>query len=231
MGVAGMSEQAFGTAEALDQALCSAVANRLAEAVALRGSATLVISGGSTPRELYRLLAKTSLPWQKITVLLADDRWVALDHKDSNERMVRELLLRSEAASAHFLSLAPVYPDEAANLLQVEAALTQLPTFDVVLLGMGLDGHTASLFPCSAEINHAMATTAGVAMTQPAAAPHRRVTLTRRRLEDSRWGAVHIVGEEKSRVLEGISGETPENSTPVAVFLPPRGHFEVWQAS
>ena len=226
-----MSEQAFGTTEALDQALCSAVANRLAEAVALRGSATLVVSGGSTPRELYRLLATTNLPWQKITVLLADDRWVAQDHEDSNERMVRELLLRDEAASAHFLSLAPAYPDEAANLLQVEAALAQLPTFDVVLLGMGLDGHTASLFPCSAEINHAMTTTARVAMTKPAAAPHRRVTLTRRRLEDSRWGAVHIVGEEKSRVLEGINGETPENSTPVAVFLPPRGHFEVWQAS
>lgn len=230
MGVAGMSEQAFGTAEALDQALCSAVANRLAEAVALRGSATLVLSGGSTPRELYRLLAKTSLPWQKITVLLADDRWVPLDHEDSNERMVRELLLRGEAASAHFLSLAPAYPDEAANLLQVEAALTQLPTFDVVLLGMGLDGHTASLFPCSAEINHAMTTTARVAMTQPAAAPHRRVTLTRRRLEDSRWGAVHIVGDEKSRVLEGINQDTSETSTPVAAFLPPRGHFEVWQA-
>lgn len=225
-----MSERQFPTTEALDESLCQAISERLEEALQRRGAATLVISGGSTPAGLYRKLARSVLPWNKITVLLADDRWVAGNHRDSNEGMVRELLLQDHAADAHLLSLSPDFPDEGNNLVQVERLVSQLPTFDVVLLGMGLDGHTASLFPCSAEITHVMTTTDSVAMTQPTTAPHRRISLTRKRLEDSRWGALHIVGGDKLKVVKSISSTTAQTEIPVSAFLPPRGKFDIWYA-
>jgi len=225
-----MPDVLFATPETLDEALRLAVSERLQSAIALRGSATLVLSGGSTPRALYQQLAQTPLRWDCVTVLLADERWVAVDHEDSNEGMLRRLLLQGEAASAHFLSLCPGYPDVQANLEIVEAQVSELPTFDVVLLGMGLDGHTASLFPCSEQIAEAMTTPASVVMTQPKTAPHRRLSLSRTRLANCRWGALHIVGDDKVRVLKAIEPDAPAVNAPVSAFLPPRGSFEVWRS-
>lgn len=225
-----MADFRFSTPEMLDEALCLAVSERLKEAVALRGCATLVLSGGSTPRALYQQLAQTPLRWDCVTVLLADERWVASDHEDSNEGMLRRLLLQGEAASAHFLSLCPGYPDVQANLKIVEAQVSELPPFDAVLLGMGLDRHTASLFPCSEQIAEAMATSASVVMTRPTTAPHRRLSLSRTRLANCRWGALHIVGDDKVRVLKAMEPDAPAVTAPVSAFLPPRGSFEVWRS-
>ena len=120
---------------------------RLQHGIAERGTAYLVVSGGSTPIHLFSILADADVEWGRVVVLLADERWVPVDHEDSNERLVRETLLTAKAHQAQFVSLLPTPEDEIANIAGLSTLLGALPRFDMVLLGMGEDAHTASLFP------------------------------------------------------------------------------------
>jgi 6-phosphogluconolactonase len=223
-----MSEHLFDCTQTLDAALCHEVTTVLADACARRGEATLVVSGGSTPKGLFRKLSTSELPWEKITVLLADERWVPLDHKDCNESMVRQNLLQDKAAQAQFLSLLPAFPERDENLNVVSEALSALPTFDVVILGMGLDAHTASLFPCSDQLKEGLTTTAAALMTEPTTAPHERVSLSRSRLSDCRHGLIHIVGEEKKHVFDRAQAAGNAMTSPIAAFATGESPFSLW---
>lgn len=225
-----MTEQTFDSTNKLNTELAKAISGRLQAAITDRGKATLVVSGGSTPRPLFAQLAAADIPWKNVTVLLADERWVASDHEASNEAMVRENLLQGNAAAAQFLSLLPDLTNEAGNLRTVCEQLDQLGTFDVVILGMGGDRHTASLFPCAEEIHDGLNTLEAALMTHPRTAPHTRISLSRKRLEDCHWGAVHIVGQEKLEVAHEAMTINEPTEAPVAVFLPPRGQFQLWSA-
>ena len=225
-----MSDHQFNSPAELDQALADTLITALSAAVAERGSASLVVSGGSTPKGLFAALSTADLPWSKITVLLADERWVPNDHADSNERMVKEVLLQGAAANAGFISLTPAYPDTEANLAEVRAALAAIDTFDIVILGMGGDMHTASLFPCCNEVNDGLTTSDAVLMTHPTSAPHARVTLSRQRLSNTRRGLVHIVGDDKWQVLAVARATDNEAAAPIGAFVEPKGDFEVWFA-
>jgi len=116
------------------QPIANAIASQLSDAIALRGRASLVVCGGSSPLGVFARLAQADINWAAVTVTLADDRMVAADNPHSNIRLVRENLLIDKAAKAEFMPLCDL-PAE------------KLMPFDVVLLGMGPDGHIASLFP------------------------------------------------------------------------------------
>ena len=228
----------FDTREALDKALAAAIADRLREGVEQRGSASLVVSGGSTPKGLFAQLSQLAsqsqlddhaIDWPAVSVLLADERWVNIDDPDRNEGMVREHLLTGKASRATFISLIPEYGQEADNLARVRSTLADIPDFDVVVLGMGEDGHTASLFPCSAELEEGLTTRQDVLMTAPTTAPHRRVSLSLQRLRRARFGLVHIVGERKLQVLEEAERSGDDRQFPIAAFLGKDG-FDVWYA-
>lgn len=223
-----MSEHRFSTPEALDSALCENISNRLGQALEQRGTAYLVVSGGSTPKGLFKRLANANLDWSRVTVLLADERWVSTTHPDCNESLVRRTLLQNKAAAANFQSLLPAYPDLTANVQRVDAEVAALPRFDVVLLGMGADSHTASLFPCAPEIESALSTTANALATHPTTAPHARVTLSKHRLENTDWGVVHITGADKYRIAVQAQDQADVYAAPVGAMLPPRGRFELW---
>jgi len=223
-----MSNTLLNSAQALDSALADTVMTTLCEAVAERGKATLVVSGGSTPKALFNLLSTKAGPWDAITVTLADERWVGLDHEDSNEAMVRRELLKDQAASATFLSLTPAFPDSESNIGQVCEQLEQLPPYDLVLLGMGGDMHTASLFPCAAELAVGLSTGAPALMTHPTSAPHSRVSQSLARLLKTRRGIVHIVGESKLDVLAAARATSDPTIAPISAFVEPAGPFEVW---
>jgi len=225
-----MSEHRFSTPAELDQALATAVVRRLEEDIRHLDRATLVVSGGSTPKGLFRILSNTAIAWEQVTVLLADERWVPLDHADSNEAMVRRELLQDRAASAALISLIPRYPDAVANLATVSARLNALDPFSAVILGMGGDSHTASLFPCCAELETGLTTPAPVLMTHPTTAPHARVSLSRTRLQKTRAGFIHIVGESKLAVLQDAAQHSDPMTHPIAAFLKPPRSFEVWYA-
>lgn len=115
----------------------SKIADHLSLAIAERGAASLIVSGGSSPMAIFKALTAMKIDWAKVTISLVDDRDVPADHTDSNELLLQTHLLKGEIASANFISLARD-PDEVAMIAR---------PFDVMLLGMGTDGHFASLFP------------------------------------------------------------------------------------
>ena len=136
--------------QALAVQLASDVAAWLQQGVEERGSASLVVSGGSTPAPFFAALSNHKIQWSDVTVTLADERWVAATDELSNEKLIRECLLVNAAASAKFLSLynGASSPDD--GWQQCDDALRTLSApYDVVVLGMGGDGHTASLFPAT----------------------------------------------------------------------------------
>ena len=192
----------------------------LQDAIAKRGAAYLVVSGGRTPQALFQILSQTELDWSKVTIMLADDRYLAPTEADSNEKLVRASLLQHQAAAAHFISL--YVPAESAELAvpQLLERVATLPTFDAVILGMGEDGHTASLFPCSAEISQGMAADAPpVLAVNPVTAPYQRISLSKTRLLQSRALFLHLVGESKLKVLEQAKASHDELAMPIRAFI------------
>ena len=219
----------FEDRSSLDLALAAQVASWLEQGIAERGSGYLVVSGGSTPKQLFSLLSRNKLDWRRVVIVLADERWVPLDHEDRNERTVRSTLLQGAAADANFLSLTPTPDDSVANVTGLSTLLASLPTFDVVLLGMGEDAHTASLFPCASEIKEGITTKEGALMTRPKNAPYDRISLSKHRLQDTRHGVIHIVGDQKKRVYDKVSRSREERLFPICAFstLPT---FDCWWA-
>lgn len=189
-----MSEiETFADREALFDAAASALAAAVNHGVAARGWASLALAGGSTPAPVYRRLSQADLAWAKVTVTLTDERKVPSDHPESNERMLRETLLVGPAAAASFAPL--------------DAAPALLP-FDGALLGMGEDGHFASLFPGNAALADGL-TGDAVTIEAPAgepAPPQPRSSLTLKALADA--GAVLLLatGAAKRAVLEAPDG-------------------------
>lgn len=194
----------FEHPSALDHALAAECAQQLARAVAARRSATLVVSGGRTPGAMFDILARQTLPWQRITVTLADDRWLPEDHADSNMHLLKSRLLVGEAATARAIPLTTADATPEQGAAAVARRLAELPDFDLVLLGMGLDGHTASLFPDASETAAGLdaACPAAAIAVRPQTAPYPRISLTLPRLARSRRLIVQLAGADKLATLE-----------------------------
>lgn len=216
-----------GDATRLAVQLASAVEKNLNEAIDVHGRASLVVSGGSTPLPFFKQLAKAKLDWSAIDVTLADERWVSEEHEDSNARFVKQHFLNGAASEARFFSL---YRDlkPAMAISEVERSLGEMTQpFSVVILGMGADGHTASLFPDTDGLEAALNldTRAMLAVLHPTTVPQARITLTRAALLRSKFRYLHITGEQKREVLANALEEGVENPLPIAFFfekhLPP----------
>ena len=209
----------FRDREQLAAALADAVAANLKAGAATRGAASLAVSGGSTPARFFRALSeRADVPWDKVTVTLVDERWVDESSERSNGRLVRANLLTGRAAAAAFV---PLYqggsvPDaRAAGLAQ-----GQVPQpFDVVVLGMGNDGHTASFFPGGDMLAEALTGAGPVVAIRAPGAGEPRVTLTLRVLLAARALYLHIEGEEKVETLRRAEGEGPVEDMPVRAIL------------
>lgn len=217
-----VKEHRFPNALALDHALVGEIRVDLQEAIEARGSASLVVSGGRTPANLFRLLGAESIDWSRVWVTLADERWVDTAAETSNERLVRESLLTGAAAKAHFVGLKSPSATVEQSLEWTWRALTRIARpYDVVLLGMGDDGHTASLFPESpglAAAVDASAAPACVAMRAPSA-PHDRISLNLAALLDARRLVLHIVGDGKWQVYLQAREAGPVSEFPVRGVL------------
>ncbi|MET0250207.1 MAG: 6-phosphogluconolactonase [Sphingobium sp.] len=225
-----LTEHAFSDAQEAARHLAAAIAGRLAEAIAARGVATLALSGGRSPVPLFEALQDAALPWDKVIVAQVDERWVPADHEDSNARLIRTHLLRGPATAARFVPMKNEAADPRAGRPECEAAMATLPLpFDVTLLGMGDDGHTASLFPEATQLAEALSTQAlTIAMTPPAA-PHERMSLSRAGLLNSQLLILQIGGAGKQAVYRAALAPGPVEALPVRVVLhQDRVPIEVW---
>ena len=208
--------------QALAEQFAADVADRLSAALAMRDHASLVVSGGKSPVPFFQTLARANLPWHRVWITLADERWVDPSSADSNERTVREHLLQGPAAAANFVPLKYAAPTPETSLGECAAALAAMPKpFDLVILGMGEDGHTASLFPGVAELASLLnvdAPPAPVAVT-PGHAPHRRISLNLSALLNTHGIALAISGSAKRAVLERALQENRPLELPIAAVL------------
>jgi 6-phosphogluconolactonase len=218
---ATLLEHRFDTPQALAAALADAIARILGDAIAARGHAPLIVSGGTTPRATFERLAQQRLQWSEVTILLADERWVATDDPASNEALVRGALLTHRGAAAQFVGLYTGDPTPEAGERSCEARIEILERpFDVVLLGMGDDGHTASLFPHAPGLAAALdpaASTLCRAIRPPHLEP--RMTLTPRALLDTRKAFLLFKGTPKRAVFESALADGPIEEMPIRAVL------------
>jgi 6-phosphogluconolactonase len=218
----GRREFRFADRDALAYALADSIANDLRRAMEVRQRASLVVSGGNTPRPLFERLASIALPWSRVWLGLADERWVATNSADSNENLVRQTLLLDQAAQAHFVGLKNAAPTPDLGQEDCATALAALPRpFDVLVLGMGDDGHTASLFPKSPQLTRAVTTGSGLDCigVDPVTAPHARMSLTLDALLDSRRIILHLAGPSKWDVYWQATEPGPLSDLPVRAII------------
>ena len=206
----------YPTSAELAVKLADDVADRLTNAIELRGRASLMVSGGSTPVPFFTDLSTRPVDWKHVTVGLVDERWVEPNHKDSNEKLVRDHLLTHAAADAHFVSPYASTQSAVDHLSDYNSMLLALLAehdgrFDVTVLGMGSDSHTASLFPVTAAVAASDNSSSnpestahffpgapdeGIAVvTHPQTAPHMRIGLSITGILRSRAVMLHITGD------------------------------------
>lgn len=214
--------KAHAARPALVSALADHIAGVIHQAVASRGAATLVLSGGTTPADLFAVLDGMDLPWDKVSLTLSDERWVDLDDPASNEAMVRRTLATALAKGARLVGLKSPGAAAADGLEATHGRVATLDRpFDLVLLGMGEDGHTASFFPGGEGLEQALSGNGGLAVAGvvPAIPGPARITLTRPVLLDSRVIILLITGETKRRVLDQALVPGPVEVLPVRSVL------------
>lgn len=219
-------QSCFGeTPEQVAKELADSVSEFLEQRLAQAPRASLVVSGGSTPLPFFRVLSEKPLDWSRVDVLLADERWVPEGDPASNTTLVKEHLLQNHAARARFLSLKQPgeTPEEGLEAVKRELGQLALP-IDVLILGMGNDGHTASLFPDAPELPGAMDVVSSdiVAVMTPPSQAQRRITLTFAVLSEARYIALHLKGEDKLETLKKAVSNSGEVMTmPIRGFLKP----------
>jgi 6-phosphogluconolactonase len=216
--------RSFDDSDALDAAVAELIAERLAEGVERRGEASLVCSGGTTPGRLYDILSGRDLPWAKVDVTGSDERWLDPSDPASLDHLLHARLLKGRAAPAHFTPLKTADPRPEDGEAEVSARLAALPRpFDVVLLGMGADGHTASLFPRAPGLAEALDVSdpalARAVTPEHAAGSTQRMSLTLRALLDSRLIVLMFRGRDKLAVFDAAREATDPLAVPVSAVL------------
>jgi 6-phosphogluconolactonase len=218
---AKVNRHEFADRLTLGDMLARDIASKLDAAVKARGKASLAVSGGSTPKLMFAVLAEQEIDWSKVTITLVDERWVSEDNERSNARLVKKTLIAHEAHVAGFL---PLF--DKAHVDDVDAALADVgqrvdalgKPFDVVVLGMGPDGHTASFFPGGDHLAQALDLDGkqSVVSMRAEGAGEPRITLSLPRVLDTRALYLHIEGNDKKDILgKAIAGE----DFPIAAVL------------
>ena len=226
----------FPDTSSLVQALADDVAAQLRGAIAARGQALIALSGGSSPKPLFARLAQSALPWERVTVTQVDERWLPITHADSNARLISEHLLQGPAASAHFVPMKNEADEPQTGQPACEARLRSLPLpFDLVLLGMGDDGHTASLFPHAPELVDALRAQGPMCIATrapaPPQAPYARMSLTLAGLSAARRRVLLLQGRGKLEVLREAQQAGPVEALPIRALLRQASPtLEIWSA-
>lgn len=201
--------QNFENRDALAKALADRVARGLSRAISRQGSAVLAVSGGTTPALFFDHLSREDISWEKVTVTLVDERQVDEQSPRSNAKLVKQGLIQNHARSARFV---PLYQNQTA---------AETVKLDVVVLGMGEDGHTASFFPGGDNLAAALNPKSPTLLTtmQAPAAGEPRLTFTLSALLKAKVLCLHVEGRKKDAVLEAAIAGTDIMAMPIRAVL------------
>lgn len=212
----------YESREALSKALAAELLGLLNRELDNNKRAGLVVSGGTTPVPLFKTLSRGTCDWSGVDITLADERWVDQTSPESNEGLVRHHFLQNKAAAARFTGLKTDHPTPHGGEHACSLRLQALPQpFTAVILGMGTDGHTASLFPGAIELQEAISPSTDKLCRQitPPTGSHLRMTLTLPVLLNTRSLLLHITGEEKRAVYKQALAGDDLLSMPVRAIL------------
>lgn len=205
-----MQRHVYPDIEQLSEAFADFAATALRNTLAQKQHATLVVPGGNTPRHYLPMLAKCALPWNRITVTLSDERWVDVGDEQSNERLVKQCLLNHLPPDTPFVGLKTQHDNPFAAIDEIHQRLDKLPLpLSLTILGLGEDGHIASLFP---GMNPDLSTQHCVAIAPPIA-PSQRISLSLKMLAESEQIVLVVTGETKRRLLDRLT-TNPDTKIP-----------------
>jgi len=226
-----LTEYKFDTREAASAAIAARIAGLVSAQLGRDAAAHFVVGGGTTPERSFDLLSEYELDWDKVQVALSDERWVPNDHDDSNERLVRESMLKNAASAGHIL---PIFKTGLSADERSEELQSRKPEngFACAMVGMGIDGHFASLFPdadCLSEglqLNNSRF----YMPVRTNASPHPRISMTLSALLASDEVLLFFFGEEKLAVYDNahtvdktypITALVEQDKTPVSLYWAP----------
>lgn len=205
----------YSSKELLEDALLQDIKLIISEDIVKLGKAKILLSGGNTPSGLYRKLSEIQLDWSKVIVGLVDERFVENSNDYSNEKLVKTCFLINKAKEATFIPMIFAVDNEKLNLLKTNESYAVFNDASVIILGMGEDGHTASLFPNDSDSNKAMNSEQNICFTNSPSIPKRRITCTPKLLLSSKNIFLMLTGENKKEVLFNAA----KNNLPISHFI------------
>ena len=224
-----MKTTKFKNKETLENELVNKIAVEITTAIKNNGDARILISGGSTPLHLYSLISNLHIDWKKVKVGLVDERFIDTNDQLSNEKQIRETLIQNQAKEAIFYSMIHNIDDEKINLKLVND--TYMPfneRIDFILLGMGNDGHTASIFPKDEASEKLLnSKELGIFSTKAPNYPYNRITCSKELIKKSNSTILYFTGDEKLKVMKNAE----EKELPISFFINNLENFETYFTS
>ena len=199
----------------------------ISESMSKHGAATVLVSGGTTPAPLYEALSRSDLNWKKIKIALVDERWVDAAHSASNEALIKRSLLTNNAKNVEFIGMKTAAETAVKGQVETEERYAKLPQpFSLAIVGMGADGHTASLFPhaqglsSALDLNNPSLTAAINANQTEVTGPNtERLTLTLSALMKCERIIILFTGEDKLAVFNAAQKPGPVEDMPIRALI------------
>ena len=201
----------FQTKQHLEESLCNRISEIIVSAIKEKGVAKILLSGGGTPKDLYHRLSLLNLEWNKVKIGLVDERFVSIDSEFSNEKMISHILLQNVAKDANLYGMVKNIEDYKGNLKALNKSYEELIDSDIVLLGMGTDGHTASIFPEDQSSKECMHDdTPKIRNTNAPHDPKKRISLNKPFISNSKHIFLMITGDDKRKTfIQAITEKHP----------------------
>ena len=221
-----MEIKKFENKKNLESSLLLKISTCISDAIKKYGDARFLLSGGSTPMNLYSLLSEETIEWEKVKIGLVDERFVPIENLFNNETQIKNNLLKNSAKFATIFGMVYNYENEMLNLKMVNQQYKIFfERIDFTILGMGEDGHTASLFPGDKESEELMNTSnIGIFSTKSPSFPYNRITCSKELIANSNYIALFINGETKFNVLKN----SIETQVPISYFVKNSKNMEIY---
>ena len=215
----------------ISQLLADAIHCQLSAAIARTGTASIALSGGTSPAQTMQLLSQKPLDWSRVTITLSDERWLEPSNPRSNHRLIQDKMIINQAQSASFLPLYLSGATPSEGVAQLEQSMAPFQQqFDVCLLGMGTDGHFASLFPDSPQLEQGLTSQQSLIAVESPSVPEPRVSMTLSLITQADNIYLLIAGASKRTLLRQAVDQGSDSNLPIANLIEARSNLHLFEA-